>query len=81
MPELAIVLWVIAGLYAGACVVLGGGRHLPIAFRLPYLAWDVIAHSWRRPRAVQARPNHPRIKQLERELGLSGKLTTDDNAK
>ncbi|WP_329143389.1 hypothetical protein OIU91_05800 [Streptomyces sp. NBC_01456] len=78
MSELAIAVWVIAGLYVGACVVLGGGQHLPIAFRLPYLAWDVIAHSWRRPRPVQARPNYAQIERLERELGLGETHPTND---
>lgn len=81
MPALVIIVYVIAGLYAGACVVLGGGRHLPIAFRLPYLAWDVIAHSWRRPRPVQPRPNYAQIERLERELGLGEKRATNNDEK
>lgn len=81
MPELAIVVWMIAGLYAGVCAILGGGRHLPIVFRLPYLAWDVIAHSWRRPRPVQPRPNYAQIERLERELGVGETRTTNGGEK
>ncbi|MFI1485812.1 hypothetical protein [Streptomyces sp. NPDC020747] len=65
-----ILLIAVLVLYAAACGTFGSTPHAPLWLRWPLPIWNFIAHDWRRPAPVPARPDYARIAVLERELGL-----------
>ena len=70
MPEIPIAVWIFSVASAVFFTWAGQQPNAPFFCRWPHTAWDFIAHSWRRPAPVPARPDYARIAMLERELGL-----------
>ncbi|WP_326729001.1 hypothetical protein [Streptomyces phaeochromogenes] len=70
MNEVPTILIGLLTLYAVLCGTLGPLPGAPLWLRWPLPIWNRIAHDWRTPAAVPARPDYAKIALLERELGL-----------
>lgn len=71
MTLMWMTVWGVAALYGIAVGSLSHGGDAPLLFRWPAVAWDLIAHSWRRPIVAPPRADQAKIAKLERELGLA----------
>lgn len=56
--------------YSVACGTVGAESDAPLWLSWPLPIWNAIAHDWRRPTPVPARPDYAKIERLERELGI-----------
>ena len=65
-----IALCLIVG-YGCLCGLVADDERAPRWLRWPAPIWNAIAHGSRKPRPSLQRPDYPKIKRLERELGLS----------